>query len=58
MLAPLVLTTLCIAWGTPGWLVLGALFLASGAAMGPVARWAERTRPTAGPASDALARAR
>lgn len=44
MLAPLLLTALVISWGSPGWLVLGALFLLAGFAMGPAVRWAERTR--------------
>lgn len=43
-LAPLILTTLCIAWGWPGWLVLGPMLLLSGALTIPAARWAERTR--------------
>lgn len=46
-LAPLILTTLCIAWGWPGWLVLGPMFVLSGALTIPAARWAERTRSTA-----------
>ncbi|MCX5531977.1 MFS transporter [Streptomyces sp. NBC_00006] len=41
---PLVLTALLVTWGVPGWLVLGAVFLAAGAAMGPVARRAEAAR--------------
>ncbi|MFF3441384.1 MFS transporter [Streptosporangium sp. NPDC002721] len=44
MLGPLLLTTLILTWGTPGWLVLGGLFLLSGLAMGPAVRWALRTR--------------
>ncbi|WP_428954129.1 MFS transporter [Streptomyces sp. cg35] len=44
---PLVLTALLVTWGVPGWLVLGAVFLAAGAAMGPAARWAERGRTDA-----------
>jgi MFS family permease len=44
MLGPLVLTTLLLAWGAPGWLLLGALFAAAGIAMEPAVRWAERTR--------------
>ncbi|MGZ4722566.1 MFS transporter, partial [Oryzihumus sp.] len=44
MLAPVVLTALCIQWGRPGWLLLGVLFAVSGAAFAPVVRWAERHR--------------
>ncbi|MFD8086512.1 MFS transporter [Kitasatospora sp. NPDC059722] len=61
-LGPLVLTTLLLDGGLPGWLVLGAVFLAAGYAMGPAVRWAERDRrhPSSGSsapltaASDAL----
>ncbi|WP_067170135.1 MFS transporter [Microtetraspora niveoalba] len=42
MLGPLLLTTLVVGWGTPGWLLLGGLFLVAGAAMGPAVRWARR----------------
>ena len=38
------LTTLIVTWGTPGWLLLGGLFLGAGFAMGPAVRWAERSR--------------
>ncbi|MGW6915593.1 MFS transporter [Kitasatospora sp. NPDC054939] len=48
MLGPLVLATVVLGWGAPGWLLLGALF-AAGIAMGPAVRWAERTRPRARP---------
>ncbi|QNS04769.1 MFS transporter [Streptomyces xanthii] len=41
---PLVLTALLVTWGVPGWLLLGAVFLAAGAAFGPATRWARRTR--------------
>ncbi len=43
-LAPLVLTGAVLALGHTGWLLLGALFAAVGAAGPPVAAWAERTR--------------
>ncbi|MFD8707295.1 MFS transporter [Kitasatospora sp. NPDC059648] len=43
-LAPLVLTGAALALGHTGWLLLGALFAALGAAGPPVAGWAERTR--------------
>jgi MFS family permease len=41
MLAPAVLTALCVTWGWPGWLVVGALFAVAGAAMVPLVRRAE-----------------
>lgn len=44
MLAPVVLTLLCIEWGRPGWLVLGLFFVATTAAMPAVSGWALRTR--------------
>ncbi|MFL6125602.1 MFS transporter [Actinophytocola sp.] len=47
MLGPLLVTTLVLAWGTAGWLVLGVVFLLAGIAMGPAVRWAARTRPAA-----------
>lgn len=40
MLGPLLLTTLTIGWGTPGWLLLGAAFGLSGVATAPAVRWA------------------
>ncbi|MET9252736.1 MFS transporter [Streptomyces sp. NPDC003717] len=46
-LGPLVLTTSIVEWGTPGWLLLGALTLAASYAMTPAARWAA-ARPAAG----------
>ncbi|SCE75553.1 Major Facilitator Superfamily protein [Micromonospora coriariae] len=46
MLAPVVVTTLALGWGVPGWLVLGGLFLLLGALVPPVVRWAGRTRST------------
>ncbi|MET9429035.1 MFS transporter [Streptomyces sp. NPDC003036] len=42
MVGPVLLTTLVIGGGVTGWLVLGGLFLAAGAAMGPAVRRAER----------------
>ena len=47
MLGPLLVTTVVLGWGTAGWLVLGAVFLAAGIAMGPAVRWAARSRPAA-----------
>ncbi|MFF1905131.1 MFS transporter [Kitasatospora sp. NPDC058218] len=44
---PLLLTTLLLTWGVPGWLLLGGIFAAAGWAMGPAVRWAERRRPGA-----------
>ncbi|MFJ9865543.1 hypothetical protein [Streptomyces sp. NPDC101165] len=37
-LGPLVVTSLLLGWGTPGWLLLGALMPAAACAMGPAAR--------------------
>ncbi|MER6983437.1 hypothetical protein ABT317_42405, partial [Streptomyces carpinensis] len=37
-LGPLVLTSLLVRWGTPGWLLLGGATAAASYAMGPVAR--------------------
>ncbi|MGW3853075.1 MFS transporter, partial [Streptomyces fagopyri] len=45
MIAPVLLTSLLIRHGTPGWFVLGGAFLLSALAMGPAVRWAARTRP-------------
>lgn len=41
MLAPAVLTALCVTWGWPGWLVLGAVFVTAGVGMVPLVRRAE-----------------
>ncbi|WP_033262241.1 MFS transporter [Amycolatopsis vancoresmycina] len=35
---PLLLSTVVVGWGLPGWLLLGAVFLAAGWAMGPAVR--------------------
>ncbi|MFC4857626.1 MFS transporter [Actinophytocola glycyrrhizae] len=45
MLGPLVVTTVVLGWGTAGWLLLGGVFVAAGAAMGPAVRWARRSAP-------------
>ncbi|HEY7200052.1 MAG TPA: MFS transporter, partial [Candidatus Dormibacteraeota bacterium] len=39
-LAPVIVTTTVIGLGTPGWLLLGALLVAAGAAAPPASRWA------------------
>ncbi len=45
VIAPTVLALLCIAWGAPGWWVMGGIFVLLGLFMPSVVRWAERTRP-------------
>ncbi|MFF4562634.1 MFS transporter [Streptomyces sp. NPDC001435] len=49
-LGPLVLTSLLVEWGTPGWLLLGGATLAASYAMGPA------TRRAAGRASEEITR--
>ncbi|MFJ1708277.1 MFS transporter [Kitasatospora sp. NPDC088346] len=44
MVGPLLLTTLVLDGGAPGWLALGGLFAVAGTAMGPAVRRAERSR--------------
>jgi hypothetical protein len=44
MVAPILMTTLVAGWGQPGWLVLGAVFIAATAPAAPATRWALRTR--------------
>lgn len=44
VIAPTLITWLCIEWGWPGWLVLGGMVLACGVALVPVTRWALATR--------------
>ncbi|GGS82480.1 MULTISPECIES: MFS transporter [Streptomyces] len=48
---PVVVTSLVLLWGVPGWFLLGGLLLAASYAMGPAVRWAERNRPGAGRAA-------
>ncbi|APE26329.1 MFS transporter [Streptomyces venezuelae] len=48
MFGPVSLTLLLVDWGTPGWLVLGGVFLAGGLLMAPAVRWAQGRRATAG----------
>lgn len=43
VLGPLLLTTLIVTWGAPGWLLLGGMFVAAAFAMRPAVRWADRT---------------
>jgi MFS family permease len=47
MFGPLSLTLLLIDWGTPGWLLLGAVFLVGGLSMAPAVRWAQRRQGSA-----------
>jgi hypothetical protein len=53
MAGPAIMAVLLVQWGLPGWYLLGALFLLTGAASFPSTGWAQRTRParTAEPAS-------
>lgn len=44
ILAPPLVAFLCIDWGRPGWLVMGALVLLAALANVPATRWALRTR--------------
>jgi len=44
VVAPTLITLLCIEWGWPGWLVLAALVVAAALALRPVTAWAQRTR--------------
>ncbi|MPY31075.1 MFS transporter [Streptomyces adustus] len=43
IVGPLALTGLLVYWGAPGWILLGALFVAAGLGMVPAVRWGERT---------------
>ncbi len=44
VVAPPLITLLCIEWGRPGWWVLGGLVLGAALLVVPVCRWALRTR--------------
>ncbi|MFG2292198.1 MFS transporter [Streptomyces sp. NPDC048603] len=52
-LGPLLLTSLLLLWGVPGWLLLGGVFTAASYAMGPAVRWASR-RSAATPGEPAV----
>lgn len=52
MLAPPVVAFLPLGMGSRGWLILGVIFVASGFALTPIVRWAERSLS----ASSAVAR--
>lgn len=43
--APVLMTTVVVGWGSPGWLALGALFLLAVSVAPPATRRALRTRP-------------
>ncbi|WP_220211881.1 MFS transporter [Streptomyces sp. WELS2] len=43
-IGPPVLGLVCIGWGEPGWLAMGALFLVAGQVIPLVVRWSDRTR--------------
>jgi len=49
MLAPVIVTTVVVGGGLAGWLLIGAMFLVVGVAMGPVGRWAAANRPEPDP---------
>jgi MFS family permease len=44
MLAPIVATSTALRFGFAGWVVLGAIFVAAGATLAPVSRWAADRR--------------
>jgi len=53
-LGPVLLISLCITWGRPGWYVVGALFALTGLAAPLAVRWAERQQHTERAQSEAL----
>jgi MFS family permease len=44
IVGPPLIALLCIEWGRPGWLVLGAVILVAGLLSVPASAWALRTR--------------
>ncbi|HZX99446.1 MAG TPA: hypothetical protein VFE92_08160 [Dermatophilaceae bacterium] len=44
MVAPTLVTLLCIEWGRPGWFVMGGVIVLAGVLMVPAADWALRSR--------------
>ena len=44
MVAPTLITLLCIEWGRPGWFVLGGVIGLASALMVPASAWALRSR--------------
>ncbi|HEX6685561.1 MAG TPA: hypothetical protein VF062_22490, partial [Candidatus Limnocylindrales bacterium] len=44
IIAPAILTTVVVDWTGPGWIVFGALYAATGAAVPIAVRWAQRSR--------------
>ncbi|GAB1640070.1 MFS transporter [Krasilnikovia sp. MM14-A1259] len=56
MIAPAVVTTLTLGWGTPGWLLLGAAFATVGCLVPPVVRRAVARASRRSPASEEPAR--
>jgi MFS family permease len=44
MVAPTLVTVLCIEWGRPGWFVMGGVIVLASVLMVPAADWALRTR--------------
>ncbi|MGO4255671.1 MFS transporter [Marmoricola sp. RAF53] len=51
VVAPTMITVLCIEWGRPGWFVMGGLILGAAAALKPVSAWALATRERYGAAT-------
>ena len=51
VVAPTLITVLCIEWGRPGWFVMGGLILAAALALRPVSAWALATRERYGAAT-------